>query len=148
MLNTHFSMYVHTVCIYSLGFGAQVSDLTWVKRNNLNVIWNKLKIHKKTKVDSNLNAHDFENHFNSLMKDEIPLNPDQLKIKTEVQERSLLLSRKYHLPSKSTTHAESYTDRSNVTKVDGSFFFLVRFTPTGAKWRIPATMADNTSRGH
>ena len=52
------------------------------------------------------------------MKDEIPLNPDQLKIKTEMQERSLLLSRKYHLPSKSTTHAESYTNRSNVTKED------------------------------
>ena len=88
------------------------------KRNNLSVIWNKLKIYKMTKVNSNLNAHNFENHFNSLMKDEIPLNPDQLKIKTEVQERSLLLSRKYHLPSKSTNHAESYTNRSNVAKED------------------------------
>ena len=73
MLNTHFSMYVHKVCIYSLGFGAQVSDLTWVKRNNLNVIWNKLKIHIKTIVKSNL-----------------------------------LLSRKYHLPSKNTAHAEMF----------------------------------------
>ena len=42
-----------------------------LKRNNLNVIWNKLKIHKKTIVKSNL-----------------------------------LLSRKYHLPSKNTAHAE------------------------------------------
>ena len=55
---------------------------------------------KNSKVNSTLNAYDFENHFNLLMKDEIPLNPDQLKIKTEVHERSLLLSKKYNLPSK------------------------------------------------
>ena len=40
------------------------------------------------------------------MKDEVPLNPDQLKIKTKVHERSLLLSMKYHLPSKCTGHVD------------------------------------------
>ena len=42
------------------------------KSKNLNVIWIKLKLHKKSKVNSTLNAYDFENHFNLLMKDEIP----------------------------------------------------------------------------
>ena len=41
----------------------------------------------KSKVNSKLNAYNFENHFNLLMKDEIPLNPDQLKIKTDVHDR-------------------------------------------------------------
>ena len=81
------------------------------KSKNLNFIWNKLKLQKKSKADSTLNACNFENHFNVLMKVEIPLNPDQLKIKTEVHERSLLLSRKYHIPSKYTSHAD-------ITKVD------------------------------
>ena len=76
------------------------------KNKNLNVMWNKLKLHKKSKVNSTLNAYDFENHFNLLMKDEIPLNPDQLKIKTEVHERSLSLSRKSHIPSKCTNYAD------------------------------------------
>ena len=44
------------------------------------------------------------------MKDEIPLNPDQLKIKTEVHERSLLLSRKYDFPSKCTGHDDIAND--------------------------------------
>ena len=57
------------------------------KSKNLNVIWNKLKLHKKSNVNSTLNAYNFENHFNLLMKDEIPLNPDQLKIKTDVNDR-------------------------------------------------------------
>ena len=65
------------------------------KNKNLNVMWNKLKLHKKSKVNSTLKTFDFENHFNLLTKDEIPLNPDQLKIKAEVHERSLLISRKY-----------------------------------------------------
>ena len=57
------------------------------KSENLNAIWNKLKLHKKSNVNSTLNAYNFENHFNLLMKDEIPLNPDQLKIKTDVHDR-------------------------------------------------------------
>merc|ERR1712215_13917 len=76
------------------------------KTKRFNVIWNELKLHKKSKVNFTLNVYDFENHFNLLMKDEIPLNPDQLKIKNEVHKRSLVLSRKYHLPFKCTGHVD------------------------------------------
>merc|ERR1711891_65886 len=105
------------------------------KSKNLNVIWNKLKLHKKSKVNSTLNAYDFENHFNLLMKDEIPLNPDQLQIKTEVQERSLLLSRKYHSPSQCTRHV-------NITNGDVISFIkkLKKGTSPGADGITPEHM--------
>ena len=57
------------------------------KNRNLNIIWNKLKMHNKLKVNMNLKADDFENHFNLLKKDDALLNADQVKIQTDVQER-------------------------------------------------------------
>ena len=49
---------------------------TEFKNKNLNIIWNKLKIHKKLKVNSNLKAEDFKIYFNVLMQDVVPLNAD------------------------------------------------------------------------
>ena len=80
-------------------------------------MWNKLKLHKKSKIYSTLKKFDFEKHFNLLTKDEIPLNPDQLKIKTEVHERSLSLSRESHIPSKFIIYADiTNEDVSNFIK--------------------------------
>ena len=39
------------------------------KERNMKIIWNKLKINKKFKVNSNLNAEDTESHFSALDKD-------------------------------------------------------------------------------
>ena len=69
-------------------------------------MWNKLKLHKKSKIYSTLKKFDFEKHFNLVTKEETPLNPDQLKVKTKVHESSPSLSRKSHIPSKFTNYAD------------------------------------------
>ena len=63
---------------------------------NLNMIWNMLKIHKKMKVKSNLKAENVENHFNVLIQDIVPLNADQVKIQSDIQERASHLSKTKH----------------------------------------------------
>ena len=71
---------------------------TEFRNRNLNIIWNKLKIHKKFKVNSMLKVTDFENHFSSLMKDNVPLNQDQQRIEAEVMEKSSLLTGSKYSP--------------------------------------------------
>ena len=70
------------------------------KNRNMNIIWNKLKMNKKLKVNSNLNADDFESHFSALTKDTEPLSADQLRIQSAVKERSSYLTRMKYLPFK------------------------------------------------
>ena len=41
-------------------------------------------------------AEDFENHFNVLMQNVVPLNADQVKIQSDVQERASHLSKTKH----------------------------------------------------
>ena len=60
-----------------------ISNMQFMNRN-LNIIWNKLKVNKKLKVTSMLNAHDFENHYSALMKDDKSLSGDQVKIQTKI----------------------------------------------------------------
>ena len=55
------------------------------RNRNMTIIWNKLKMHKKLKLNSNLKADDFETHFSSLMKDDEPHSVEQLKIQTTVR---------------------------------------------------------------
>ena len=63
----------------------------------MNIIWNKLKMNKKLKVNSNLNADDFESHFSALTKDIEPLSAE---IQSAVKERSSYLTRMKYLPFK------------------------------------------------
>ena len=70
------------------------------KCRNMNIIWNKLKTNKKLKVNTNLNADDFESHFSDLTKDSEPLSADQVKIQTAVVDRSSYLTRIKNVPVK------------------------------------------------
>ena len=72
------------------------------KEINMKIIWNKLKMNKKFKVNSNLNADDFESHFSALTKDTESYSTEQLRIRRSVEERSAYLTRMKHLPYKST----------------------------------------------
>ena len=97
------------------------------KERNMSIIWNKLKMNKKFKVNSDLNAEEFESHFSALSKDIEPLNAEQLRIQRSVEERSSYLTRMKHLPYKSTDcvlheckecYTKSHECRENDTVTD------------------------------
>ena len=58
------------------------------KNKNMKIVWNKLKINKKLKVKSNLNADDFKCHFDSINMEGSPLTMEQINIQKAVEERT------------------------------------------------------------
>ena len=75
---------------------------TQFRNRNLNTLWNKLKVNKKLKVRSKLNAEDFQTHFSSLTSDNKCLSVDQEGIQNAVKERALFLARSDSKPFKCT----------------------------------------------
>ena len=72
-----------------------------IKNKNMKAVWNKLKMNKKCKVKSRVEADEFAAHYSGIMSDDGVLNVEQLGISKFVQDKADQLKQNpdlYHTP--------------------------------------------------